>query len=227
MPKHLILPADAFEDFQCLLGLKREQLGALVELFATADSVTSSRPELAERVSERLGVTFESAQNIVFVATFLLSVVEDGRPAEEVLKDVEAFVARRGTPAATELIGSISEHRSLFLSLLTPSSERLRAQKVQYLEKLRPKAKSFRTVCELRPVFETRGGDEEITGLIPVVSVVVELAESDRDCDRMIMELSPRMLKELQEVVARADKKMTALQAKFGKELLLDRPESE
>jgi len=225
--KHLILPEDAFDDFKVLLSLDREPLGSLVSIFATADTVTTARSELSDQVSERLGVEYESAKSIVFVTTFLLSVVGDGAPPSEVLRDIEVFVAKRGTPESQELLLRIANQRELFLSLLTPTAERLRAQKVQYLEKLRPQATSFRTVCELRPVFESRGDAEEITGLIPVVSLVVELTDSGQDPDRMILELSPAMLKELREVVARADKKVAALRGRFGTDLLCDHPESE
>ncbi|AMV23173.1 hypothetical protein VT84_02095 [Gemmata sp. SH-PL17] len=223
MPRHLILPKDAFEDFRSLLALRSEQLEALVSFFATAESVTSVGADAAERIAAKLGIDYEAARNIVFVCTFLLSVVEDGRPAEEVLLDVKAFTTEYIDQNDKQLLGNFDKYRPLYLSLLTPTTERLRAQKVQYLEDLRPKVTSFRTVCELRPVFETRESEEQITGLIPIVSLVVEMTESDR----VILHLSPAQLKNLREVVARADKKIAALQTKFGTELLTSANEDE
>ena len=127
--KHLILPEDAFDDLKALLSLGQEQLRSLVSLFGSAYSVTTTRLEMAEQVAERLQVDYESAKNIVFLSSFLLSVVGDGAPPDEVLKDVEAYVVKRGTPAAQHLLGLAVDHRDLFLSLLTPTAERVASRR--------------------------------------------------------------------------------------------------
>src|SRR5206468_960356 len=110
--------------------------------------------------------------------------------------------------------------RKLLEALLTPAPERSRAQKIHYLAEVHPIATSFRTVCDLRPVFESIEGREEITGYLPAILLEAKQITAEGEESQVILHLSPASLKQLGEAIERAEKKLAAIRRKHGDELL-------
>jgi hypothetical protein len=219
MPKHLILPKVAFKDIKALLRLDIDQLRALANLFATPECISPTSPGFIQKVADRLRLDTPSASSIGLVCQFLLSVVEEGHPVSEILDDVREFVANTAPSDEKDLVTTLDSKRKLFESLLTPTPERSRALKVRYLRDLHPMVDSFRTVCELRPVFDRIHDKEEIVGYVP--SVTLQAWDStDESKGRILLHLHPGALKSLGDVLERTKEKLEEIRVKLGEELL-------
>jgi hypothetical protein len=221
MPRHLILPKSAFKDVKSLLRLEGGKLRALDELFATSASISPSRPEFTRLVSDRLRVDAPTAESVILVCQFLLTVVEEGHPPAEILNDVQEFVVQHASPEEKDVVAAIDQKRSLLESLLTPKPERSKALKVEYLSHgPHPTVDSFRTVCELRPVFDCPEGRETIVGYVPTILMEVKLSVTAGDSRTVLLQLTPAGLKSLGRVVKRTQDKLDSIRARFGDELL-------
>jgi hypothetical protein len=218
--KHLFLPKTAMEDIAPLLRLDEEKLRALAECFASSDSILPSRPGFVQKVANRLPIALGDAESIVVVCNFLLSVVDEGNPYQEVLDDLREFVVQHDVSAGKDLVSALNARRNSLEFLLSPKPERSRALKVRYLGEVFPTVDSFRTVCELRPVFEGPSGQETIVGYVPVVLLEVKISDSDGDESSVHLHLSPQKIKALDKTIKRATDKLRIMRQKFGDELL-------
>lgn len=217
--RHLILPKSAFKDVKSLIRLEEENLRALGDLFGTAASLTPHSPEFIRQVAERLGLDTPTAESIILVCQFLLTVVEEGNPPPEILNDVREFLAQFASPEEKDVVSALDQKRQVLESLLTPKPERSRALKIQYLARgPHPTVDSFRTVCELRPVFEGPDGRETIVGYVPTILLEVKL--SDTEGKAVLLQLTPETLTSLKEVVKRTEEKLDVIRARFDKELV-------
>jgi hypothetical protein len=221
VPRHLILPKSAFKDVKTLLRLEEEKVRTLGELFGTPASISPRSPDFIREVSERLRLDAPTVESIILVCQFLLTVVEEGNPPQEILNDVREFVAQYATAEERDVVAALDAKRMVLESLLTPKPERTRALKIRYLAYgLHPTADSFRTVCELRPVFECPQGRETIVGYVPAILLEVKVSETEDEGRRIVLQLTPEMLKTLRGVIERTEEKLGALRTKLGAELL-------
>jgi hypothetical protein len=221
VPGHLILPKSAFKDVKSLLRLEEDKLRVLGELFGTSASIAPRSPEFIREVSERLHLETPTVESIILVCQFLLTVVEEGNPPQEILNDVREFIAQYASPEERDILPAMDHKRKVLESLLTPKPERSRALKVAYLANgPHPTVDSFRTVCELRPVFECPQGRESIVGLVPTILMEVKLSDMDGEGRKVLLQLTPGSLKSLSEVVKRTQEKLDVIRARFGEELL-------
>jgi hypothetical protein len=219
VPKHLILPKSALHDVALLTRLDEDKLRALSEVFVSADSAPPSSPELVERVARGLALKTDAARAIVVVCQFLLTLVEQrGISPAEVLDDIREFVSQHDA----DLVGVIDAKRPALERLFTPSPERTRAIKVQSLTVLHPMVESFRTVCELRPVFERLGQEETIVGYVPIILLEATIAGKEGEENKVLLQLSAATLKKLTEVIDRTEEKINKIRERFGNELLGD-----
>lgn len=220
MPKHLMLPKNAYKDVKPFLQLDAEQLRALATLFATAESVSATDSGFLQKVSERLRLPRPAAESVVLVCQFFLTVAQDGHSASEILDDVREFVAQTAPSQDKELVAALDTNRALFEELLTPTSQRLAALKVRYLRDVYPRATKFRTVCELRPVFDQVEGEERIKGYVPAIILEATQPTADDEGESVLLHLSPDGLKSLSAAIARAEDKLAAIRREFGDKLL-------
>jgi hypothetical protein len=218
VPKHLILPKSASRDVRSLLRLDTDQLRALRHLFATPESIPPTSTGFIQKVAEQLHLDTPGAKSIVVVCQFLLTVVEEGHPASEIVDDIREFVAQADPAEERDVVTTLDSKRNLLESLLTPAPERSRALKIRYLREIHPMVDSFRTVCELRPVFDRIGHREQIVGYVP--TILLEATLSDDEEERVLLHLSANALKALGDVVRRTEEKLEAIRLKFGNELL-------
>lgn len=220
MARHLFLPKQSIRDIRALLRLDEENLRTLGRLFSTGESIAPGDPNFLQKVTDRLGVDSDTASSVVLVTQFLLTVVEGGQPADEILDDVRYFVEQYAEDKA--LVANLDQRRHMLLSLLTPKAERARAQKIRYLQNIYPTAESFRTVCELRPVFDKTGSTERIVGYVPTVLLEVKQSDADGDESQTVLHLSANALADLAKVLRRAEEKLSVIKSEFGDELLGD-----
>jgi hypothetical protein len=218
--RHVILPKTALDDVAALVQLHGQQLRALADCFASPESVSATSPEFIQRVSDRLKIGSEKAEMVVLVCQFLLTVVEDGNPVREVLDDVRGYIGKNDSSADKTLVSTFDARRSDLESLLAPKPERSRALKVRYLAEVFPTVDSFRTVCELRPVFEGSSGQETIVGYVSVVLLEVKVSDSHEEESTIHLHLSPTKIKDLEGIIKRTREKLDIIQRKFGGELL-------
>lgn len=204
-----------------LLRLDEEKLRGLEQLLGTGESITFRDPNFLQKVSERLQLDLETAGSAVLVSQFLLTVVEEGNPPDEILDDVRSFLEQFAAEE-TGLLTAFDARRKTLFSLLTPKPERSRALKIRYLRGVHPVADSFRSVCELRPVFDTTAQGEEIVGYVPMVLLEVKQSDEDGNESRLVLNLSPALVKDLVKVIQRAEDKLAAIRHRFGEELLGD-----
>jgi hypothetical protein len=219
----LILPKTAFKDVKSFLRLEEGKLRALEELFGTPASIATRRPEFIREVAKQLHLDIPTTDSVVLVCQFLLTVVEEGNPPEEILNDLREFVAQHASPEEKDVVAAPEQKRQALISLLTPKPGRTRALKVEYLAHgPHPTVDSFRTVCELRPVFECPEGRQTIVGYVPTILLEVKVSDMEGQGKTVLLYLTAEMLKSLKEVVTRTEEKLEAIRAKFDKELLHD-----
>jgi hypothetical protein len=220
MARHLFLPKQSIKDIRALLRLEEEKLRTLEQLFSTGESIEPSDPNFLQKVADQLRIDSDTAASVVLVTQFLLTVVEEGRPADEILDDVRYFVDQYADDKTLTM--ALENRRRVLLSLLTPKPARSRAQKVKYLRSIYPTAESFRTVCELRPVFDKAGGKEEIVGYVPTILLEVKQSDADGETSQLVLHLSAAALTDLARVVRRAEDKLSVIRSEFGGKLLGD-----
>jgi hypothetical protein len=217
------LPKSAFKDVKLLLSLDTDQLRRFDEFFATAASIAASTADPAREISKQLGLDAAAVETVLMVCQFLLSVAADGAKPEEMVNDLVTFAAQNA-PGDKDFLASIARKRAALVSLLTPKPARRRALKVESLAHgPQPTVDSFRTVCDVRPVFESVEGKESIVGYVPTILLEAKVSDPDGDNSRAIMlHMTSAMLASLKEVVERTEEKLAAIRAKFGKDLLHD-----
>lgn len=219
MPR-LILPSNAFDDVSALLRLDEEQFRALIELFGKPASIVPNA-DFMQEVATRLHLDTSTAESIVLVCQFLLTVAEDGDPRAEILKDLREFVVRNAPSDKDGMVSAFDGKRGQLESLLAPKPERSKALKIRYLTHgLYPTVDSFRTVCELRPVFESARDQETIIGLVPVIVMEIQSSDIEGEDQKLLLHFTPDMLRSLKDTIVRTEEKLAAIQARFGKDLL-------
>jgi len=219
----LVLPKTAFNDIRLLLTLDEGQLRALSECFATAESIAIRKPEFIKNVSERIGLDMQKTGTLLMVCSFLLSVADEGTNPEEIVNNLREFVTQYAPTEDKEILAAPDKMRQGLISLLTPKPARIRAVKVEYLAHgPHPTVDSFRTICDLRPVFERTDGKEAIVGYVPTILLEAKVSDLNGEQETVLLYLTSDMLESLKTVVERTSEKMEAIRAKFGRNLLHD-----
>jgi hypothetical protein len=219
----LLLPKTAVKDVKLLLSLDVDTLRKLDEFLSKAESVKSRAAELAEGLSEHSGVDPQTVETAIMVCQYFLSVVADGAKPEEIVNQLVAFIARNA-PEDKQVLTTIDRKRQALVSLLTPKPAMRRAMKVEYLAHgPQPTVDSFQTICDVRPVFETVEGKEEIVGYVPTILLQAKVSDPNGESRQTIfLYMTSKDLELLKEVVERTEEKLSAIRAKFGDNLLHD-----
>ena len=221
MPRHLTLPQTAYEDVRALLRLDGEKLRVLGELFGTRESISPRKGEFIRELTGRLELDLPTAESIALVCQFLLTVVERGHPAGEILQDVRDFVARYAPEEDADIVATLDAKKQILEDLLTPKAARSRALKVEFLSHgLHPVAESFRSVCELRPVFECPEEKTSIVGLVPVIFLTASLSDPSGSSSTVFFQVTPDGLDQLETVIKRTKEKLEAVRTRFRDDLI-------
>lgn len=222
MPQ-LLLPKSALKDVKLLLSLDADTLRKLDEFLSHPESVKPFADDLAKTFSKQLGIEQPTLETAIMVCQYFLSVVGDGAKPEDVVNELVAFVTRNA-PEYEQFLTAIDRKRPVLVSLLTPKPERRRAMKVAYLAHgPQPTVDSFQTICDVRPVFETVEGKEEIVGYVPTILLEAKVSDPEGEGRQTIfLSMTSKKLELLKVVVERAEEKLNAIRAKFGNDLLHD-----
>lgn len=224
MVKRLILPPDALDDFRTLLQLSSGQLKALEDLFSRGESATALRATFVNQVAETLQINIEDARSVTVVCSFLLSGADedDADSVVELLDDLREFLENSLPDNDKQpVLDKFDQNREVLLSLATPKPARMRAQKIRgLLAGPEPHVHSFRTICQLRPLFEGPDNDETIVGLVPMILFEIESADADGDPNTLSFSMDAEDLEELEKVVKRTRMKLESIQEKYKSEML-------
>lgn len=222
MPKLLRLPTGALDDVVALLSLTEEQLRALDQLFTTKESAAPFRQSFIDRATERLGIDETRTVAVLAVTTYVLGKVSTSGVAAQAVDDLRDFLRENADSQQKDaLITKLEADRALLESVVAPKQERLRGAKILRLsEGPERTAESFRTICQLRPLFEGAKDAEEIVGLVPTVLMEIGVAGPDERKETVAFSLSERQVDSLKEVIERTKKKIDAIRGIYGDQLL-------
>lgn len=224
MVKRFILPLEALDDIRGLVRLSSDQLVALETLFSSGKSVSAHRATFINQVAEKLRISIEDARSVSVVCSFLLSAVDDNEAGDvgELLEDVREFLKDSLTEDERQtILNEFDEKRTVLVSLATPKPARLRAEKIRrLLGGPEPHVHSFRTVCQIRPLFEGPENNETIVGLVPMILLEIESVNADGITNTLSFSMDADDLKELEKLVKRTNMKLEAIQEKYNSEIL-------
>ena len=215
----LFFPKSALADIRTFVGLSDNQLEKVSASF-DAPTAESAYGQFIDEIRTTLGLSSEDARSVSRVGSFLLAAIDQGVQADTIVDDLHASVVDL-EGADDPLAATINAKRAALLRFLGPKPRRARATKIRYLKSgPHPSATSFRTVCDLRPLFDEAGA--EIEGLVPTLFLEVKTEDPDGEEDTHVIHLSRSKLKELLEVLERTQKKFAAMDRRYGKELLTE-----
>ena len=151
-----------------------------------------------------------------------MSEKEDDSFRSELVDDIRDFLENLLPKVDKQsVLEQFDQNRELILSLVTPKPARMRALKIRGLMAgPEPHVHSFRTICQLRPLFEGPENDETIIGLVPMILLEIESADVDGDTNTLSLSMDAEDLAELEKVVKRTRMKLEAIQEKYKSDIL-------
>lgn len=223
MGKRRLLPDEARSDFLAVCRFSTEQLQALEELFSSGESVPPYEAAFFEKVAERLHLDTAGTRSALFVAGFLQELEERGFDSDEVVKHLRDTIDASAAPEEkAALLAGFDRHSSIWTALTSPKPARIRQQKIRQLSQATQRtADEFRTICQLRPLFEkSADGHEAISGHVLTVLMEVTLISSKGAKETLVFDLTPEALESLEEVIQRTKQKLQTILDKYGREIL-------
>lgn len=217
MGKSLNIPNGAFSDFQVLGDLRLEQLRRLIRLFSSPESATPLQFDFLRRVSEEVELSPSDTRSLVLVVDFLLDLVEEsGFEPKELFADVRSFLEERAEGGTLKNFTGLEEH---FVHLFSPQDGRKLAKKIAVLSKgPHDRATGFRSICDLRPVFNDE--QSEIVGYVESLMLEVNLESSSESEKNVYFSVSSEKLTELKAVLEKAERKLEILRSECTKPIL-------
>lgn len=180
MAKRRLLPDEARSDFLTVCRFSAGQLQALAELFSSEESIPPFEQSFFEKVAERLHLDDGKARSALSLAVFLQNLGQSAKAAglqpTDFTDEIRISIGELADPAERQALFAAFDHnRSIWESLVSPKPARVRALKIRQLSQATQRTvDEFRTICQLRPLFEdTADGHEAIAG--HVLTVLMEL----------------------------------------------------
>lgn len=219
MTRVLELPTEALSDATALVSLTQEQLLALDRLLSTGESLPPVEPSFVAKVGESLGIDEKKCWQVLPISFFLLGTAG---PAKEIIADFRQFFEEEEDLALrAKVLAQLDANREALESLCTEKPERARARKIQRLrDRPEPCAESFRTICQLRPLFEGSENQEDIVGLVPSILVEIKLNSANDEEETIVFSLSPEKMESLKKTLERALYKIRKIQERYEKQIL-------
>lgn len=220
MTRVLELPTGALSDAMALVSLTQEQLLALGQLLSTGESLPPVKPSFVAKVSESLSIDEKKCWQVLPISFFLLGTAGS---AKEIVADFRQFFEEEEEDLAlrAKVLTQLDENREALESLCTEKPERVRAKKIRKLrDRPEPCAESFRTICQLRPLFEGSENQEDIVGLVPSILVEIKLNSVNDEEETISFSLSREKLESFKKTLERALSKVGKIQERYGKELI-------
>jgi hypothetical protein len=216
MTHWLFLPDDALDDLEILSGLSVERIETLRNYLDSNEF--RPRYSFYVKVAELLGVSDESAAKL---CSFLNHVhtqrTKLNREAASIPNEIEHFLNR--VPAQSRervrpVIEYVKSNKNTIVKLFSELPVRDLEEKIVDLESSPlPHLHTFRTYCDLRPVFDS--GATKIVKYLPVItfSFSTHCRETDNQ-EQLNVQVSESQLSEVREAINRLDKKLVQVKAK-------------
>ncbi|AMV30163.1 hypothetical protein VT84_37570 [Gemmata sp. SH-PL17] len=224
MAHWLFLPDDALHDLVILAALTPDQFEKLRGHLDSHEFRLQYRFYI--KVADLLQISDEAAAKLsVFLNHVHTQRVRAKREAESIPTELEHFLGRIQTgengQLAKGLIGQIRSKKDYIVKLFSDLPKRDFSDKVRDLETGPiPHLHSFRTVCDVRPVFNKEA--TEITSHLLVITLnMVTHTTVSNDYEEVVVQLAEEDLKEIRTAFERLEKKMVLLKQhhRIGSEL--------
>lgn len=215
MAHWLFLPDDAIKDLEILASLSAERLEALRNHFDTHEY--SPRYTFYTKVAELLNISDEAAAELCgFISHVQTQRSRLERDAVSVPDELDYFLTQAAKKTELRDITKrlqeyIRAHKRQLVRLFSDFAKKDYSDKVRGLESgPLPHLHSFRTLCDLRPVYDEDA--KKILAYLPVItlSMVVHTSVSDEYQEVSVM-LTEGEVREIREALDRLDKKLVIL----------------
>ena len=220
MTRVLKLSTEAMSDAMALVSLTREQLLALDRLLSTGESLLPIESSFVEKISESLSIDEKKCWQVLPISIFLLGTAGS---AKEIIADFRQFFEEGEEDLALrkKALAQLDANREALESLCTEKPERARAKKIRKLrDRPEPCAESFRTICQLRPLFEGSENQEDIVGLVPSILVEIKLNSVNDEEETISFSLSREKLESFKKTLERTLHKIGKIQERYGDQLI-------
>ena len=208
--RNIIIPDEAIDDFTTFYTLPRPVLEAM------ADRLSNGIYNLNEMIIDIIndtGVKDDDAFSALAVICYLNAAVEERNiPPEDLMSEVlgrmeGADVHQDRMQAVLE---SAESNKDLFLRMLSENVRRPIEEKKTQLERgIHNIAVDFRSICDIRPVFDEPA--ERIESHVVVMLLDVTVEDENQEQEHIVISMNDRSLEQLEEVILRARKKMDRL----------------
>ncbi|QDU22460.1 hypothetical protein [Urbifossiella limnaea] len=215
MAHWLYLPDDAVEDLAILARMSADQIGSLRKHFD--DNEYAHRSSYYTAVADLLAISDDAAAGLCSLINSVQSQrTRQGREAESVPGEFLQFLKRlpKNKESQEELVriaNFITDNRSLIVELFSDFPNRDYSDKLRGLETgPLPHLHSFRTVCDLRPVYNADATD--IVTYLPLVTMCMTIHKSmSDDFEEVSVLLSEDDIDDIRDALDRLDQKLSLL----------------
>jgi hypothetical protein len=214
----LFLPNEALDDLETLASLSDEKIQKLRGFLDSSEF----RPKYSVyvKISDLLGLSDESAARLcTFINYVQKQRIKNAKSGETIPDEIENFLRRitgdKERGRAEKVLGNLHARAKLLSGLFSELPEYELSAKVRGLETgPLPHLKSFRTLCDIRPVYDTEA--ENIVSFFPTItlSLVTHAFESD-ETKEFFVQLTESDIGEFKKQFDRLEKKLAKLKAHF------------
>jgi hypothetical protein len=215
MAHWLFLPNDAINDIETLSGLSRENLAALQKFLDSTDF--QRRNTFYVKAADLLGISDEKAASLCsFVNYIQRQRTQQKKSGESVPDELEHFLASQPEDKRSKLLGYVRENKKVLSDLFAELPVYELSSKIRGLETgPLPHLASFRTFCDLRPVYNPDGS--KIVSSFPLITcqLVVHSTETNRHTE-IVVQLKESDIEEFTSQFDRLKKKLVELHNRFS-----------
>lgn len=209
MDRWLFLPESALNDLKLLSSLDEPKVAALVDAFDSDDQ--KDRYGLALRVAGILSVTDQSAAEFLAFWEYVRSEQRSSqKSANEVIREIAAFLESRGDSKSTELSSTLASKSDLLARVFGDFTQRDLARRIRRYEMgPLPHVHAVESVCDIRPVFEK--GGERVSRFIPLVTMRIAYHDGCDEHRELIVQLTEESLKAFEEDLVEIRRKLAVV----------------
>ena len=208
-PRYLIVSDDqALSDVRTLLSLTTDTLRAIAEAIKSRDGLRSDQPAF-RRIADRAGIGNADA----LAAYYAIVNLSDQRRAYEI--ENEHMLADLALLCPDEMAALGDEGTRELLSLFIETEEDAVIGKADLLQSaVVPHYRNLKSVCEIRPVFNT--DRTSVEGALLVALLALRLHDADHKNKTVVFQATRDELHSIRTALDEAESKFAALNEKFG-----------
>lgn len=214
-------PSDALPDIRALVHLSVDQLVTLANLLDTKEAAPPVDQEFEDHVREKLQVTSETAEAVVRISLILQGTNLDSEKAVKVVEDFKQLIGLEKPDDQDNLINAITEKHEALINVVTRKPAIARELQRRHIASgTQPALESFRTLVQLRPLFERneKGEPIGIECLIPAMTLELKYERDDRE-HSATFSLNEETLQKLIDSLLDAHSKWALLKQKFSDQM--------